>query len=214
MIDNTLSEYLWALRKECPGKVWFDCEATHPAIARALRIDPGQDGAIYAMAPFRLAKIEERFVILAAYPAPLVFGTPTPDWFEIEAVIAWEPNADVATVLGDDVPQLVGTLSDDANQIHSSPRAFFQTWAMRRAQFAIQRQAYAGKAWHTPPVETDLIPGALMVGPVNKIRWNPAAMPPHIECVGVDPREVNKAILRAAYLPRASAAPTDIRSAA
>lgn len=213
MIDNDLSEYMWALDQQTPAKTWWYAEATHAAVARALRIDPKADGAAYALAPFRYCIYDGRHLILAAYPAPMIF-VPDHAWFRIETVIAWNPIFDTATVLEDDQDQFVGTLTEDANTVFASPRAFFQAWAMRRAQFAVQRQPYAGKAWHQPPIETDLVPGALLIGDLRQVRLNPSLMPDHIECNGIDPREFNKAVMRSANLPRVSAATSNIRSAA
>jgi hypothetical protein len=214
MIDNSVSEYLYALRKDCPGKTWWNADFVNRApVYRALRINQEEEGAGYAITPFRVHNLNGRWLILAAYPAPHVFE-PTPDWFEIDTVIAWDPNSDAASLLGDPVPQLAGNLTEQANQIHASPRAFFQAWAMRRAQFATQRQTAQERRWHISPRERDDVPGALLIGELAKVRLNPSDMPAHIECVGVDPKELNKAIMRAARLPRASAAAQTLRRAA
>lgn len=206
--DNSLSEYWFALSKESPAKTWWDAAYLHPAIYRALRIARGDTGAIYAIHPFRLARIEDRAVVLAAHPAPRILDDPEHEWLSIETVIAWEPITNKAHVLGDPVPQLVGTLTDDANELHADPRAFFQSWARRRAIFAVQRQQARKDRWHISPSERDEAPGALIVGQVKDIRWNPSAMPAHIECVGCDAREINRAILRAARLPFATGSVT------
>lgn len=205
-IDNSLSEYLFALKKDAPGKVWWNAgHETRAPVYRALRIDPGDTGAAYATTPFRLTQIEGRWLILAAYPAPAIFD-PAPDWLDIETVLAWEPNSDAVEVLGDDAPQLVGRLTDDANTIYASPRIFFQSWAIRRARFFVQRQTTQGRDWHIVAQEGDDTPGALVIGAFAKIRLNPSAMPETVLCDGLDPKELNRAIMRAARLPRVSAA--------
>lgn len=205
-IDNSLSEYFYAVGKDCPGKTWFEADLNRAPIYRALQINPQDPGAAYAVVPFRLARIDGRWLILAAYPAPKVFSVEPWPWYGIETVIAWEPNSDKAHVLEDPSPQLVGRLTEDAATIYASPRAFFQAWAIRRAQFEGQRQHVQSKAWTVTPTERDDTPGALVVGNIAKIHFSPSIMPEHIECQGFDPQVLNKAIMRAARLPRVSAA--------
>ena len=137
---------------------------------------------------------------------------PDGDWLGIETVISWNPITDRAEVIGDPQPQLVGHISDEANQLHASPRAFFQAWAMRRAQFLSLRQTTSAH-WSKPPAERDEAPGGLIVGDPHSIRWNASALPASIDCVGIDPQVINRAILRAAHLPRATAS-SHLRSAA
>lgn len=214
MIDNSLSEYMFALRKDGPGKVWWNADFENRApIYRQLRFDPADFGAAYAIVPFRIAKIEGKAVILAAHPTPDTLD-PDPDWLNIETVFAWDPIADTATILGDDVPQIAGALSDEAHEIHASPRAFFQAWAIRRAAFYGRREGTKGKDWHVAAREQDEVPGALLIGSLAKAQINPFAMPEHVECHGIDPRELNRAILKAARLPRATAATSALRRAA
>lgn len=214
MTDNALS-ILWHSRaKDCPGKTWWNAPPVHQAVARALRIDPAQDGAVYALAPFRYARIDGKHTILAAWPAPRIFDPVDDDWLGIEQVIAWDPVTNNATILDDDGAQLVGPLTEETATIYADPRAFLTDWAKRRAGFAIQRQAARQGTWAARPGEHDAAPGALIVGDLKKIRWPIATMPRDLTIVGADPREINKAILRAARLPRVSAASTPLRRAA
>lgn len=206
MIDNALSIIWHAREKDSPAKRWWNAEPWHPAIGRALRINRGEEGGVYALHPFRMAKISGAHHIVAAWPAPLIFDPPSEDWLDVEQVIAWNPLTDTAFVMGDPDARIVGALDDEANEIHASPRAFFQAWAIRRAQFAIRRQASHRSQWDAKPPERDLIPGALMLAKPQDIRWNPAAMPEHITCIGCNPQDINRAILRAARLPRAVSA--------
>lgn len=202
-MDNALSIYWHSLSKDCPGKVWWSLNFSHPAVYRALRIDPTDHGAVYACAPLRLYKGDAGVRILAAYPAPRMLDEPDPDWLGIEAVIAWNPVDDTAEVMGDKTPQIVGNLSDEANVIFASPRAFFQRWAMNRARYLVMREMAKGQAWNRPPQENDEAPGVLMIGAPNEIRWRPSAMPADIACSGVDPKTINRELLKAARLPRA-----------
>lgn len=200
-MDNSLSEYWYALSKETPGKRWWDAPIWHDAIGRALQMSRGEVGGVYAFAPFRLARIDEKPLILAAYPAPRLFEPADEDWLGIETVIAWDPVSDTASVIGDPEPQLVGCLDVDA-AVYASPRRFFQRWAQKRAAFAVQRQIAAGNDWYSKPLETDQIPGALMVGQPDQIRWRASDLPSDLEVVDADPRAVSRAILKSANLPR------------
>lgn len=204
-----------AAEQASPQKAWFDASLDHrAAIYRALQISPSEEYAAYAIAPFRMARNEDgAWRVLAAWPCPPLFTADIWDWLNIDEVIEWNPTSDTAIVLGDPVPQIVGNLSDDANQIHASPRAFFQQWAIRRARFCATREKFSNH-WTKPPAERDEAPGALVIGDLAKIKVNPATMPEHIECHGVDARDLNRAILRAAHLPRAIDAASSFRRAA
>ncbi len=202
---NELSAYFYAYDRATPAKTWADAPAYHPAIARQLRIDRSEDGGVYALAPFRLATVEGQHRILAAWPAPRILTADPDDHLAIETVIAWNPRDDTATVLGDPVPQLAGRFPDAAaGAIFASPRAYFQQWAMARAAFFVRWRSAMQKAWSAAPAEFDLIPGVLMIGAPESIRWNPATLPDVLTVQGADPKAVNKAIFRAARLPRLS----------
>lgn len=200
---NALSARLYALGKDCPGKTWWDADPMHPAVARALRIDPQEEGAVFAKAPFRLARIDGAHVILAAYPAPRCLGPVDADWLGIEAVIAWDPRTDAATILADGAPQTVGPLTDETPRLYASPRAFFTDWLRARAEFFVRWVQSRQGAWKHGATEYDLAPGALAIGNIDDIRWNPSRMPLDIECAGIDPRRLNRALLKAARVPRA-----------
>lgn len=213
MIDNAISEYWYALGKDCPGKTWWEAEGMHPALFRALRIDRNDAGAIYAMHPFRLAKVDERHVILAAWPCPFIFGVPDENWFGIETVLAWDPVKNRATVLGDEQPQIVGAFaSPDKGTLFAQPFAFFRAWVEQRAAFATAYQAARAAHFTTPPAERDA-PGKLLVGDAGKVRWRGHDLPETLTCVGIDPAQINRAILRQANLPRAVAGQSMARAA-
>ena len=203
-MDNAFSTYWYSLSKDAPGKEWWKAKPTHPAVYRALGIRADDHGAVYACAPFRLHQTEQGHRILAAYPAPRLFDTPDHHWLGIDTVISWDPVRDQASVMGDESPQIVGAMTEQANRLFASPRSFFQQWASRRAQFAVRRQEAAKGHWHIAPREVDEVPGGLVIGATADIAWSPSALPEHIECVGINPAIVNKAIMRAARLPRAT----------
>jgi hypothetical protein len=200
---NDLSAYLYAYDKDCPAKVWANAPLFHPAIARALHIDRSETGGVYALAPFRLAMIGENHRILAAWPCPRILTADPEAHLVIDAVIAWNPVDNSAQILGDPVPQLAGRFPDsETSSLFADPRAFFQAWAMARAAFFVHWCAAKRKDWESPPAESDLIPGCLLIGEPAKVNWHRHDLPKHLDCVGIDPRTVNNAILKTARLPR------------
>lgn len=200
---NELSAWLYSISKDCPGKVWWDAEPTHPAVYRALRIDKDEWPAVYACAPFRLARVDDTPVILAAHPAPRTLGDPDLDWLGIEAVLCWNPATGEFCVIGEDTPVLFGRVDAQSSVIFAEPRTFLQQWAAKRAAFAAQRREARDKKWHIAPTEIDEAPGCLLVGDPNRIRWPIHEMPSDIACVGIDPKAVNRAIIKSARLPKA-----------
>lgn len=199
---NALSTYWYMIGKDCPAKTWWNLPVKHRAVNRALGIRPDDYGAVYALAPFRLQKSEDGARILAAWPAPALFDEPDFEWLGIEQVIAWDPVTDTATIVGDPAPQLAGRLDEENNVVFTSPRGFFQQWAARRARFAVERRTAKQGKWHIAPKERDCVPGALLIGDVAKIRWQPASLPSDLQCVGIDPNEVrsNRATLENALV--------------
>lgn len=202
---NDLCATIYERGKDTPARTWWHAER-HPAIYRALRIDPADPVAFYATLPFRLARIDARPVLLIAHPCPLTLGPVDEDWLGIETVMAWNPVDGSVSVLGDDAPQIVGDASTGA--IYGEAFAFARAWVEARAAFATLRRDALGKDWHVKPTESGQAPGALIVGDIDKIRWRMHDLPREIEAVGIDPARLNRAILRAANLPRARAANT------
>lgn len=198
---NAASIWLYGLSKDCPAKTWWDAEPTHPAVYRALRINKDEWPAVYACAPFRLARVDGAPVILAAYPAPRLFDDLDTDWLGIEQVLCWNPANDTFSILDEHSPALFGRV--DGDTIFGDARSFLQQWAAKRAAFAAVRHDAKDKRWHITPTEADEAPGPLVVGDLTKIRWPLHEMPESIECMGVDPKAVNRAILKSARLPRA-----------
>lgn len=213
---NPLFAKLHARSKDSPAKTWWHAEAMHPAIFRALRMDRAETGAIYAAAAFRLHRDPDGARILAAFPAPRILAPhDNDDWLDIEAVLSWNPVDDTAVVVGDAEPQLIGRhdTGQEAAHIYASPFAFLRAFAESRAQWFVLWAIQHGH-WKRRPVEPDLTPGFLLLGDPDEVRWPVHAMPRDLFCHGVDPKTVNRSILRQARLPRASSSPTDIRSAA
>lgn len=210
---NADTMWVHAYNRDTPEKRWFEAPLDRAPVYRALKIDPADPTAVYAVAPFRAYKNDDgQWRILAAWPTPAILDDAC-DYFGIEAVVSWDPLTDEAQVMGDTSAQLVGRLDDQAIQIHASPRAFFQAWAIRRAQFYASRKSMSAH-WTVPPKERDEVPGVLCVGPIDQIRWSIADLPAQIECVGIDDRAVYRSVLRAVHLPRTNAAPNNLRAAA
>lgn len=207
MHDNSLSAYWYALDRDTSSKTWWNAPAWHDAVDRALGIDRNQPGGLFAVFPFRAAKVEDKWRVLAAYPTPTIIGELDEDWLGIETVLAWDPVSNHVEVLGDIEPQIVGNPSGfyagkDEGALFGQPRAFFQAWARDRARFYGFAHQHVGKDWSVRPNEPDLVPGALIVGDVRKIRWNAHSLPQNIEVIGADPDAINRAMLRDLGLPR------------
>lgn len=198
---NYLYAYQRDIKRDTPAKTWWHLPFDHHAIARALRVDRSQTGATYVLAPFRYLKDGDRHLILAAYPCPHLFSPADMDWLGIETVVAWEPSTGKVEVLTDDRPQLFGRLTEEDSTIFADPRAFFTAWMRARAWYATARQQAAQARWSAVPPELDVLPGALIVGDPDVIHWPTTTMPRHVQCVGIEPKRVNRAILKSASLP-------------
>ena len=215
-VMQRLSVFWYSQDRDSPAMRWWKARAFHPAIYRFLRVDPADPYAPYACAPFRVWQDPDtgKARILAAYPAPRLIDA-LDEHDVIEQVIAWAPQANVATMLGDAAPQLAGAFTDrDAGTLFADPFAFFRAWVEARAAWAVEYLAAKGQAWRTTPMERDLVPGCLMLGKVDDIAWAPSAMPETLNCIGVDPRAVNRAVLKAARLPMAVNSRPPLRRAA
>lgn len=213
---NPLFTRLHARSKETPAKTWWHAEALHPAIYRALRMDPGETGAAYAALPFRIHRNTDGVVrILAAFPTPRILAPhDDDDWLGIDYVLSWNPVDDTAIVMGDAGASLIGrSNSNDHAAIFASPFAYFRALAEARAAWLTGWYAIEGE-WRQRPAEPDLTPGYLMLAKPDKVRWPVADLPRDLTCHGVDPMAVNRAILRQSALPRASAAPSSMMRAA
>lgn len=209
---NGLFATLHARSKDCAAKTWWDAQAMHPAIFRALRMDMAEEGAIYAAAAFRLHRSDNGVRVLLALPIPRLIVEPAEDWLAVDTVIGWDPVNDTAEVMDDIGPALVGDYSHDQPcNVYASPYAFMRAIAETRAQWFVQWRTIKGE-WRSV-AEQDTAPGLLAIGAVDKIRW-PRTLPNELILHGLDPVAVNRAILRQAKVPRATAAPIQFERAA
>lgn len=206
---NPLFALLHARSKDSAAKTWWHSEAMHPGIFRALRMDRTEEGAIFAAAPFRVHRFEDRTRILVALPTPRILPPhDDDDWLGVEQVIAWNPADDTAEIVDEAGPNLAGSIRLDLDHlnIHASPFAFFRALAEDRAQWFVARTMIGGD-WRQKPREPDFSPGLLLIGEPKEVRWPTHAMPPSITAHGIDAKALNTAMLRQAKIPRAIAAP-------
>jgi hypothetical protein len=197
---NAAIQYQRTLDRDCLAKTWFMAEPSHPAVYRALKIDPADPAAWYAAAPFRLVKLNDEHVILAAWPAPKMLSDYPEDWLDIEDVLIWRPNAGTVETPEDAQPRLIGAWGAT---IFGTAFAFFRAWAEERAATFSQVKAARKAHWLSDPSEVST-PGMLVLGDLKAVRMPVHTMPRDIECVGIDPKAVNAAIQRSAALPRAT----------
>jgi hypothetical protein len=209
---NVLFATLHARSKDSPGKTFWDARAMHPAIFRALRMDPNEEGAIYAAAAFRLHLSADGPRVLCAMPALRILEDGNDDWLDIEAVLSWNPVDDTATVMGDAGADLFGhTDAAEPLNVYSSPFDYLRHVAEARAQWFIYRAKVNGE-WHLAS-EPARIPGLLALAEPAKVRWPLHDMPADITAHGIDARAFNNALLRQARIPRAVAAPQSRKAA-
>jgi hypothetical protein len=205
---NPIHALAHARARDTPAKRWWYAQVLHPAIFRALRLDPKESGAVYAAMPFRLSRDGEgNACILVALPCPRLFDADD-DWLGIEVVLAWYPQTGKVIDLEDAEPNhLVGELPADLAEpthVFADPFAFFRAMAEARAQWLTSFYANADPLWRRRPHEPRHVPGFLVIGNPEKVRW--PTLTAEIHCHGIDPRKVNHAILRQSTLPRAIAA--------
>ena len=178
------------------AKTWWHLDRKNPLIAQAFKADTTEPDTWYALWPFRYMQRGEHHLILAAYPAPALDDD---DWLGITHVIAWEPRTGAVEVLGDDRPQLVGHFGEGSETVYADPRAFFTAWAAARSRWMAMRRNCAVHR----PAEPDTMPGALVVGDIDRVSWPVYQMPARFRTVGADPRAVNRAIFNFVHLPQA-----------
>lgn len=140
-------------------ETWWNARPTHPAVARALLFDADQPMSIYALAPFRYAKVDGRHLVLAAWPAPyMIDRVEGPD--RIKHVIAWEPSTDTSWMLFQNYRREAG---DSSKEAYWRPLALFQDWAEARLAFILTRKVEQVQRARRKTPEADLLPGYLVL---------------------------------------------------
>ena len=199
---QALSVWRYELEADCPQKLWRDADRSHPAIARALRVDPSDPASFYALFPFRLGKIDDEYRILVAYHPPEVLSG---NWchLDINTVLSWDPKANTVSVLDDVQPQvIIGGDHEAELTVYGDPFLFFRALVEQRAAWHMRRMdANAGKWVHPCPERPADLPGALIIGEIRDIRWPIHELPPVLNCVGCSRGAVTNSIFRSANIP-------------
>lgn len=182
-------------------------------ICRALRIDPTDPTAGYATAPFVVIDHDGETWIAGAV------GFTVFSHGEIADLILWQPQTQRIRIFGEaaNAAILITPFQTEPElTVFADGFAFFRAWADRRAAFYARRQA-ARETMHaiipTEPADGNL-PGALVVGNLDKIQWRDTGASTLLAGPGVDPKTLQRAVLRSARIPRVAAAPDYLRSAA
>lgn len=209
VMRQAISVFRHALAKPGPQRLWKDADPKHPAIARALKLDPSDPNAFYSLFPFRLGKVDEQYRVLVAIDPPAMMSG---DWhhIDIDTVLAWDVVTNTCEVIGDIQPQLVmpsqralvttGILTGDTITIYGDPFQYFRAFAERRAIYRERRiDAVAGKWSHPAHEIPGDVPGLLLIGDPYEIRW--PALPKVVNVIGADQKMVRSAIFRSADIP-------------
>lgn len=210
-IRQATSVFKHALDKETPQKLWDNADRKHPAVARALRIDPADPNAFYALFPFRLGKVDDEYRILVAMEPPALLSG-TYHHIDIEYVLAWNPKTNLCEVGGDPVPHVIGPsehaasvtglFSADEINVYGDPFQYFRAWAEIRAAFRERRIEQSNGKWQHPLTEIPGdVPGLLLLGNPYDVRWPVRDLPKVVNCIGCDRKAVTGSIFRSANIP-------------
>jgi hypothetical protein len=172
------------------------------AVYRALKIDLREPSAAYATEPFTVLSIDEKNWIAGAvgHHAGLRYG----DWHPTGDVILWNPRTGETRLRGDIGPALIVPFHPEPRlPVYTDGFAFFRAWADNRAAI-YTRQSIAAemhKTTNADPRDSG-IPGALAIGDLNKIDWFNTGATVLAATPGLDPKALNRAVIRSARLPR------------
>lgn len=190
------------------GTQWLaaDWSRNRTAIYRALRIDPNEPDVAYATGPFTLLTTgggEHRWIAGAVgiWRALSPHGW-TPD--DISDVILWNPRTGAVQLLDGDGPTLIMPHRFEPRlTVYVDGFAFFRAWADRRAATltSLRAASKAHRVADAEPRDSD-IPGALAIGEMKDIDWCGTGASILVAGAGVDPKALNRAIIRSARLPR------------
>lgn len=209
-----------SLDKETPGKAWASAHnlADRKIICRHLKIDQSDPLAFFATFPFRILHTADGNWIAAAIGHERLYEAESlRDWrhIDIHDVILWNPRTGETRLAGDPSPTLVecADYTDGRYTIFTDGFAFFRAWADNRAQIAAGiKTAQQSRSAVIPrePVDNGM-PGALVIGDINAIRWRDLGATVLVAGDGTDPEKLKRAIYRSANLPRVEA-PAEIAS--
>lgn len=205
-----------------PVETWLaqDWLRGRAAICKALRIDHDDPASVYATAPFTILSDDgANWIAALVGMRPCLSVDAIRAWDEAAAgpVILWNPRTNKLRILGEAASASIAIVPDHADRltVYADAYSFFRAWADHRADiFASIKAAQSNPHRITPAEPADGgIPGALIVGSVEK------AAPQLFDALhllagpGIDPAELKRSIYRAARIPTVEAAP-DYRIAA
>ena len=179
-------------------------------ILKALKIDKAEPSALYSTAALRVIADEGVTWIGGAVGCPPSLNiAQVMDWQidDISDVILWNPRSNECQVMGEAKGQATLTLPypmPDHLTVYGDPFSFFRAWAERRAKTFGRHQSRKGRKWAhgaAEPLDGGL-PGALIVGDQGRITWRDLSAQTISAGPGVDRDELNRAVFRAAKLPR------------
>jgi len=193
------SVYQHELACDSPRNTWNSGQAHHPAIYRALCIDPADPTAAYAVLHLRLVRIAGAHLIAAAWPVPAIYE----DHLGIDTVLLWNPVDNTLIEMGDAEPLFSHGAVDT---IYADPFEFMRAWAEQRSIFWARRQRIGADKWSARPDEiTTKLPGAMLMSPADKVQWRGVNLAGAIDIVG-DAAPVKRAIMRELGPPRMNVA--------
>lgn len=172
------------------------------AIWKALNIDPLDGYAAAAIAPFSVVRDDKGFWIAGAvgHQRGLTYGA----WHPTGDVILWNPRTGETRLKGETRPALVTPFRETPRlTVYADGFAFFRAWADERAALT-ERQAVAvahHRAAIAEPADS-AIPGALAIGDLKRLPFASLNATTLVAGPGIDARDLNRAVLRSANLPR------------
>jgi hypothetical protein len=197
-----------------PAQAWWHAphERGRARIYAALKIDPTEPTAPYACALFRALDLDDATWIAsptAGFPCLAVDAVLRSAPEDIPDVILWSPRTGTLRIAGEsaNTPALITPHpAPETLTVYGDGYAFFRAWADARAEFfARWRSARAGTSFiPTEPTDGGM-PGALVIGDLDKIHWRHTGASVLVAGPGVPAAKLKTAVFRSARLPRVQA---------
>jgi hypothetical protein len=172
------------------------------AIYRALKISTIEPTASYAIEPFTVLETGEGNWIAGAigHHPSMCYG----DWSPTGDVVLWNPRSGETKLRGVIGSALIAPFRAEPRlTIYAMGFAFFRAWADNRAALAERSNIAAAnhRTTNWEPMDSG-IPGALAIGDLTKLNWRDVDATVLVAGPGIDAKELNRAIIRSARLPR------------
>lgn len=193
------------LEASTPGKTWNEAsrEDGRATINRLLGAE-GWQHSHYATFPFRLiwTQEDEPWIGAAVGCMPLLDAEMLGAWehIDIRAVILWNPKTKRTRMLGDEeqpshliLPQPM----PDTLDVFTDTGAFFGAWAKLRASYAAM-----AKLHQLPESRDGHLPGALVIGGIDKARFPIHATSTLVARPPLSRGKLRDAVIRSANLPQ------------